>query len=611
MAAERSAIVTSSTTTPPGIQRQEEYIATQTAAGDDGSIIVGAAFVNGIRDLGYKSTATALRELIDNSMQAAASQVHVVFGFEGSSSEKKPTSIAVADNGFGMIPKMLTFAAKWGGTDRENDRKGFGRFGYGLPSSCVSQGERFRIFSRVRGGELHVVTVDLEEIRNGKGTEGNRVLAPSPKPAELPQWLERYVDEHLSGLPQGTIVLIDKLDRLSWKTRDTLKPALLQDTGLVYRNYLRETSISVDGTPVEAIDPLFLTETCRYFDLDGDRAEGIDEFRIEAKSEDGKSIQGWINVRMSYLPPAFGYVDKSLVARKTNPRMKVMEEHEGIVVMRNGRQLDVIGRAQWGKNSRTFRNEDRYWQIEVDFSAELDEEFSVTTSKQGVRLSPRVWDLLEKAGIDKKIVQLRSRYQKEMSKIQTVADKRTDAKRPSELAMENAAKFTATKPKPEDLERIEKSKEAVQAEAERKALEAGVPVEVVIDRLLQDISSRPYALVTASVPGGAFYRPELYGGQRRVILNTDHPFYTDLYAGPASTREARSALEVLLFVLADAELDARGEREEFYDSERLWWSQRLKTALRELVKVIPEVEDKRDVQLALTNGRAGGMPASV
>ncbi len=571
--------------TPPGIERQRQYVTRQIEAGDDGSLIVGAAFVNGIRDLGYRSTATALDELIDNSMQAAASKIHVVFGFEGNPSEKKPTAIAVIDDGFGMIPEMLAFAAKWGGTDREGDRKGFGRYGYGLPSSCVSQGERFRLYSRPDGAEMYEVCVDLEKIRLGHGTEGTRVLAPVPAAADMPKWVQAYIIEHFDGLPHGTIVLIDKLDRLTWSTRSTLKPQLLQHTGLVYRKYLRDTTLVIDGTKVESIDPLFLTENARYYDLDADRAEGIDQFRIEAKDDDGK-VQGWINIRISYLPPTFGYKDKTLVTKVINDRMKVMEDHEGLIVMRNSRQIDVLPKAYWRKG-RSFRSEDRYWQVEIDFSAELDELFSVTTSKQSVKLRERVWELLQKYGVDTKVDELAKRRNVEFEayRKRPVTE---DTKRPSEIAMEESAKFVATKPRPEDAERLAKSKENVVADAATKAQEVGVPVDVVLDQLFKDIDNRKYALVTRDVPEGPFYRPELYGGQKRLVFNTDHPFYTEVYASPRATPEVRNALEVLLFVLAEAELDARGEREQFYKAERQAWSQRLKDALQTLASVAPD-----------------------
>ena len=120
------------------IKRQKAHVEKLAKENFRYGLTVGAAFVRGIRKVGYKHTGTALDELIDNAKEAEASQVHVVFGYEGGKSDKKPTQIAVVDNGYGMIPEMVRVAVLWGGTDRENSRTGIGRFGYGLPSASMS-----------------------------------------------------------------------------------------------------------------------------------------------------------------------------------------------------------------------------------------------------------------------------------------------------------------------------------------------------------------------------------------------------------------------------------------------------------------------------------------
>ena len=76
------------------------------------------------------------------------------------------------------------------------------------------------------------------------------------------------------------------------------------------------------------------------------------------------------------------------------------------------------------------------------------------------------------------------------------------------------------------------------------------------------------------------YQPRRLGAQKRLTINTAHPFYEKIYQRAG---EAKSGLEVLLFVLADAELDADGDRETFYKAERQGWSQGLVHALEELV----------------------------
>src|ERR1700754_3919519 len=65
-------------------------------------LVVPEAFVRGIRDLGYKSNGDAIAELIDNSLQAGAERIDIAFGYDGTSSTRKPAQLAVIDNGHGM-----------------------------------------------------------------------------------------------------------------------------------------------------------------------------------------------------------------------------------------------------------------------------------------------------------------------------------------------------------------------------------------------------------------------------------------------------------------------------------------------------------------------------
>jgi hypothetical protein len=92
----------------PDLQWQDEVSKSVKESGFDFSLIVAGAFVRGMREIGYKHTGTAMDELIDNALQADATDVSVVFGFEGND-DKKPASIAVIDNGHGMNEDMVRF----------------------------------------------------------------------------------------------------------------------------------------------------------------------------------------------------------------------------------------------------------------------------------------------------------------------------------------------------------------------------------------------------------------------------------------------------------------------------------------------------------------------
>ena len=86
-----------------------------------------------------------------------------------------------------MIPRAMT----WGGTSRENSREGFGRYGFGLPASCVSIGTKFSVFSKTEGNNMQTVTVDLEDVANQSGS-----YAVEEPNAKLPAFVMEYLKEN-------------------------------------------------------------------------------------------------------------------------------------------------------------------------------------------------------------------------------------------------------------------------------------------------------------------------------------------------------------------------------------------------------------------------------
>jgi hypothetical protein len=116
--------------------------------------------------------------------------------------------------------------------------------------------------------------------------------------------------------------------------------------------------------------------------------------------------------------------------------------------------------------------------------------------------------------------------------------------------------------------------------AKKQADVSGLPKDEVLKTLTEQTSTRRWELEFAAIPEGPFYRPRRLGEQKRLVINTDHPFYTKIYdAAP----EVRGAIEVLLFVLAERELEVKNEAETFYKAERQRWSERLRHALDSLV----------------------------
>lgn len=169
------------------------------------SIVTSDLTVKALQDSGYKSTAHAIAELIDNGLEAKADLVElfVVESMDRPShrARYRVEKIAVLDNGSGMDPETLRQSLRFGAGTR-GDRKGIGRFGVGLPNSSISQCDRVDVWSWTNGPQnaLHTY-LDLQEISQGLEE------VPEPKLDAVPdEW--QALSEGLGT--SGTLVQIGR-----------------------------------------------------------------------------------------------------------------------------------------------------------------------------------------------------------------------------------------------------------------------------------------------------------------------------------------------------------------------------------------------------------------
>lgn len=569
------------------VERQHDYVEAQKKKGQGLGVVFADAFLRGMRDIGYKNPAWALSELSDNSFQAQAN----VFSIRFKPTEKdlnKPEQIAVIDDGIGMIPPMISYAVRWGGTDREGDRRGYGRYGYGLPSSSVSVAKRYTVYSKVKNEDWSSVTIDLNELASVAGDIEATEKLLEAKPAELPDWLIREEDKFLiSELESGTIIVLeipDRLQRLNgWKTIKTIKSKLLEHFGVIYRHKLpSEYRILVDGVLTEAVDPLFLMEHGRLYNETSVLAEKVETRTLEV--ETGRGTKGRITIRASVLPPHFQLEDPSqygVKGAKNNKRFEVMKDYQGFLVCREWRQIDTIS-PWWTK----FQNYDLNTKVEINFDAELDEFFGITTSKQQIVIEDAMRDKLRASGrdagdLENLVEDIRSRFKTLQKELKAkIHNKKNEEPLPSSLAMQNSEKFKGPSPKPTQ-EQDDEAQRNLENAAKEWSLITGETIEESLKKITDLTEKKPWDIQFHLIPEGPFFRPFRLGVQKVVIINTDHPFYSKLYE--SAPLETRSALQVMLYVLAERELESKDEALAFYRAERQKWSERLRHALDNLV----------------------------
>ena len=543
------------------LENQQQYL--EEKGEQNFTFVAPETFVEGMRDSGYKSTATAIDEFVDNSIQAGATRIDIITTetTRGNKRMRKHVKdIAIVDNGHGMLPNMMRAAVTWGGTHRHNDREGLGRYGFGLPSAAVSITRHYDVYSRITNGKWHKISIKLDEIAQGKFTdEHGAIRAPETVEADLPNFVKHALGSH--SLEHGTIIILKTIDRPSpgYVTPVSFDSKLVEHLGLVYRGLLPNCQILVNEKKVEVINPLFLTSTGRFYKVKANdlKAQERNKLEFQFDTADGKRT-GTIRIRFSYLP--FGFQGTELNRKEDaelDGRFKVMKENNAFfIVTRAGRQIDLVSKTQFSKSDFTLGNNDRHWAIQLDFDPVLDEEFGITVNKQQVTLSERIWDKLKEEGVPGIIKSLRKSFIKDKGR-KASSESKGSTPKVSEIIIKHANQH-----------------------------------ETGVNRL------HGYTVLTESLPGAPFYRTEYDGAQLQLLINKDHLFYSDLYEVQELDSHSRTALELLLFALGYCENQASEELEEFYRRERQEWSKRLETYLYYLNRVKPLERDEDETDSA-------------
>ncbi len=155
-----------------------------------------------LRGLGY-STASALADIVDNSVSAGAGEVRIEFSWDGTNSR-----ISVLDNGHGMNDGELECAMRLGERSPLDERNSsdLGRFGMGLKTASFSQCRRLTVASVREGSTPSCLRWDLDAL--AARPDDGWILFEGPAPGS-----DGFLAP-LSGMRSGTLVLWENLDRV-------------------------------------------------------------------------------------------------------------------------------------------------------------------------------------------------------------------------------------------------------------------------------------------------------------------------------------------------------------------------------------------------------------
>ena len=213
--------------------------------------------IGSLRDMGYEF-ATAVADLVDNSIEAGATVVTIDIEFEGEDSW-----VRISDNGTGMSSAALREAMRYG-SSREYSGDDLGKFGLGLKVASLSQCRRLTVASR-RSRERFEVSAfcwDLEHIDKTNRWELVSVTDDIAGPSFFSPL------RHSAG----TVVLWQRLDRIlgyEYPNGESARRRLASMSreveghlSMVFHRFLSgevrgrpKLSIVVNGCSIEAWDP--------------------------------------------------------------------------------------------------------------------------------------------------------------------------------------------------------------------------------------------------------------------------------------------------------------------------------------------------------------------
>lgn len=358
---------------------QRRYARGQTRNHPVLSLGIGPTILRGLRDIGYRDTAAAIAALIDNAIDAKASQVDIVLD----APKGQVRAIAVIDNGLGMVSEMMRAACAVGATCSLGDGPHLARSGFGLPAAPFAVGKRFELLSAPSGSPLHSVTIDLDDLVR------DDVQIPEASRADLPTFVSDFIARERRSWNSGTVVVIEALDRLSSASARNLTDQIRFRLGYVFGRFEGRIALGLDGHAIRSIDPLFLESGA--IDNEPDAL-----LRGEDRGVLITAIgTGHVAIRTALLPDSFSNSPRGVaVGPAAVERQAIVRDMSGLVVSRLGRRLTVLPATPLFN----FGAADRPIRAELDFTPDLDDLFAPALSLQQVQISPLVWEALRAGG---------------------------------------------------------------------------------------------------------------------------------------------------------------------------------------------------------------------
>ena len=372
--------------------------------------LMGTDNILELQDNGYKSTVSAISEIIDNSIQANAKNIDIIIIKNTTKIEDEIEEILISDNGDGMNQDTFNKALQMSAGSRSKAKSGLGKYGQGLPNSSISQTKRVEVYTTQNGNTLYN-HIDLNEIYDS----GQPFLPDTEKVLEIN--IPLIKSGKFKAPNKGTIVRWVLPNKVKPKTARTLVTHIEQQIGRTFRYFIEgfedkdgvkyKSKINIlvydfNGNNYEPnnfssinnlipFDPMFLMKTTQMNKAFPDskhptsvlyNQEIKKSFTVKYNNEEVETI---VEIRISYCNKeererygrnaggqAFGkkYLYRNLIGTSG---------YNNISIIRAGREIDY---GSFGFIGDVSDNRHRWWSAEIIVEPIIDSIIGIDNKKQ-------------------------------------------------------------------------------------------------------------------------------------------------------------------------------------------------------------------------------------
>lgn len=504
-----------------------------------------ARVCDAIAKIGY-SPASALMDIVDNSVTAGASRVQICLVLDPEKTYGERSNIReylVADNGSGMDDDDILNALRLG-SRADYPVNSLSKYGMGLKSAGFSLGSRIDVISRKDGNLAQVYFVDRTEIANAYFVNRRPATPDEMCQAEL----------LMGNADHGTVIRISGCARIVHQSAATTVKKLSGELGVTYHDFIQrevnplDLTLSCTNKPTVKIQPLdiLFQEDATSFDPDSyDCKHPV----LAVSTKLGLLADETKNPELTVVIfPQDSMKDHAGFSEEERERIreyKVSRKNKGFFIYRNDRLI------KWGDDLDGLIGKDELlFRARLALTTDHDDLLHVDVSKQRLEIPEDVSGLIEK------------QIQHAKSIAKQIAELCKNLPKPPEGEVFNARNETLV---PEDPEAP--SADAPKAEARNRRKELAESTKQALDDAGESLE-QPSVGETADSQVLPFERVRYSQKVKSVNLwaseydpadgvfvriNKNHSFYDTVISQLAEDSPERQAIEAMLWTFAAAE----------------------------------------------------------